>query len=94
MLTRFLSKRTNLVRGGLNTIHTKNEGKLSNEWKIDINHLNDLYQEKKYEEALKEISKMESRYVGYSKIIQNYRGKVGIALLEESGELHKLKLSI
>lgn len=94
MLTRFLSNRTNTIKKGLNFIYTKPTDKISTEWQIDLDRTKKLYEEKKYEEALKQISQMETKYHGCSKVIQHYRGKVGIALLEESGELKKLKPSI
>lgn len=102
MLIRFLSRQANFAKYSLSTIcsnymkksNQEASKQLNSAWQEDIKHIMDLFNEKKYEEALKEISKIEDKYPGCSKMIQTYRGKIGVALLNESGELKKLKPSI
>lgn len=104
-LTHFLSKQIKAVSNKLShvcmkSIYNNNEHnenvsqKSSEEWHKDIDQIEQLYREQKYKEALKAISIMESKYVGCSKIMQNYQGKIGIALLKQNGELKDLKPSI
>ena len=44
-----------------------------------------LKENKKFLEALSELSKIEGRFPDYVKIIQRYQGEIKYALLEEQG---------
>jgi hypothetical protein len=97
-LTHFLSKQAGVVSNKLNHVCIKSMYSHSEhnkeEWHKDIEQIEQLYKEQKYKKALKAVSVMESKYVGCSKIMQNYQGKIGIALLKQNGELKDLKPSI
>lgn len=50
--------------------------------KVDV-----LKENKKFLEALRELSKIEGKFPAYVKIIQRYQGEIKYALLEEQGKL-------
>lgn len=96
MLTSFFSKRSRIIASKCyfstvtaKGIPTMGKEKLS-EGQAALNHVNDLYKKGQYEEALKEIARIEERYPGCSKATKYYRGEVAYALLEKTGDLRKL----
>lgn len=57
-----------------------------------LEHVRILYEHRDYENALREITKIEEDYPQYTKAAKYYRGKTSMALLEQDGTLARLKI--
>jgi hypothetical protein len=101
MLTRFLSSRAHRITSYLSTpskaMHTTAQEPIKqnfSEGQAALNYVKQLCQEKKYKEALSQVTIIESKYPGCTKAAKFYRGEASIGLLEQKGSLKNLKPSI
>ena len=102
MLTNFLLKRAvamnvkyyqnSFTRGASSTIGQKPE--VISAGQAALNHVDLLYKNGQYKEALREIDLIEEKYPGCTKAAKYYRGEAAYALLKEMGHLKKLTPSI
>lgn len=102
MLTNFLSKRLTIARfkyyqnsfvREIASIAKQNSENIG-EGQVALDHVDLLYKNGKYAEALKEIELIEEKYPDCTKAAKYYRGEVAYALLKKIGHLKNLTPSI